>query len=185
MPEQTFYNLKPNPKNNVKKSFFILSVIMVMTLGVVSALGSNPAETAWSAPSTLDTVSIASGQSFQLLPTTPISYSTKWAYGYDRKITLLATETGNTISSAGDAHTIYESAGEAEGTYQWNYAATDPSELPRDTSYSISYSISDANTGTSFTPAGGVSSSATITILPEPGILLGVILLGLAAFKRA
>ena len=166
----------------MKKLLLTLSAF-ALTLGSAAAYGN----TAWSSDTSLDTVSIKSGESFELQTTTPISYSTKWAYGYDRKITLTITENANTsglsVLSAGDTHTIYESEGEEEGIKTWDYTAIDPSEFPRNASYDISYDITDAESGYSFT-GGGVKGVATITITPEPGLCFALLLLGIAALRN-
>ena len=165
----------------MKGFLFALSVFLLIAVGALPTLGN----TAWSESSNLDTVSVSSGKSLELQPNDAIRYSTKWVNGYDRKITLfvreLASTSGFSFFSTGDTTTVYESSGDEEGAYVWNYTQVDPSVLPRNASYSLNYSVTDKNNGYEF---GSSQALATITITPEPSVLFGFAALILAMLRK-
>ena len=146
---------------------------------------SEPEPTIWSSEFSFDSLNIASGQTLLLLPTDNITYSTQWAFGYDRKITLTATPNGNSTSgfSTSDLASSYEfftSGVEKSGTYAWDYTKIDPQVLPRDVLYTFTYSIYDGET--TFATEDAI---VNIAILPEPGLIIGFALMALVAIRRS
>ena len=139
----------------------------------------------WSSSTDIDTLNIAEGKTIELLPTDSITYSTKWAFGYDRKITLAATSdgyvtSGFSISDANNAYEFFTSGEEESGTYVWNYTKVDPTVLPRDAIYALTYRIYDDNK--TFATEDAV---VNVTIVPEPGLIIGFVLLALGALRKS
>ena len=132
-------------------------------------------ENAWSEKGSLDTVNIATGKTITLLTTDQITYSTKWAFGDDRKITLSA------IRSNDSTYDFMTSALEAEGTYCWDYTEEDPKVVPLDETYTLSYTISSANDGTVYDTQRAVVS---VVLMPEPGVALGLLTLSLLFIRK-
>ena len=139
----------------------------------------------WSPGTNIDTLKIAPGKTLTLLPTDDITYGTQWAFGYDRKITLTATidsygTSGFSILDTNNPYEFFTSDEEASGTYAWkNYLKVDPSVLPRDAIYTLSYSIYDDET--TFATRDAI---VKIAILPEPGLIIGFVLLALGLIRR-
>ena len=144
-----------------------------------------PDQLVWSSGVSIDTLNISPGETLTLLPTDNITYGTQWAFGYDRKITLTATidsygTSGFSILDTNNPYEIFTSGEEESGTYAWNYLKVDPAVLPRDAVYTLSYSIYDDET--TFATRESV---VKIAILPEPGLILGFVLLALGALRRS
>ena len=157
----------------MKKFYFLATTLILLssitTINVV-ADPVIPSDTDWSNLD-LDTT----GQTKELLPTYPIPYSAKWAENdYDRTFALSAEDVDGEISYA-----IEEFAEEAEGTYAWNYTLAPESELPRGTTYKLSYVIK--NGATVF---ASQLSVASVTLLPEPCVALVLTFFGLAILRR-
>ena len=138
----------------------------------------------WSSGVSIDTLNIALGETLTLLPTDSITYNTKWVYGYDRKITLTATidsyvTSGFSILDTNNAYEFFTSGEEESGAYVWDYTKVDPAVLPREAIYTLSYSIYDDET--TFATRESV---VKIAILPEPGLILGLVLLALGALRK-
>ena len=138
----------------------------------------------WSSRVNIDTLNIAPGETLTLLPTDNITYGTQWAFGYDRKITLTATidsygTSGFSILDTSNPYEIFTSGEEESGTYAWDYLKVDPSVLPRDAVYTLSYSIYDNET--TFATRDAI---VKIAILPEPGLIIGFVLLALGALRK-
>ena len=130
-----------------------------------------PSDTIWS-DLDLDTT----GQTKELLPSYPIPYSAKWAENdYDRIFALSAEEDGGEIS-----YDIVEFAEEEEGNYTWDYTDVPASELPRGTTYKLSYAIKNGEGTTVDTQL----SVASVTLLPEPSVILVLTVLGLSILRR-
>ena len=130
-----------------------------------------PSDTDWSDLDYLDTT----GQTKELLPTYPIPYSAKWAESdYDRTFVMSAEEVGGEIS-----YDIEEFAEEAEGTYAWDYTEVPASELPRGTTYKLSYVIKNGET-----VYDSQLSVASVTLLPEPSVVLAFLVLGFSVLRR-
>ena len=151
----------------------------------VAIASSEPEPTVWSSEFSFDSLNIASGKTLLLLPTDYIIYSTQWAFGYDRKITLTATPNGNSTSGVSilDTNNPYEffTSGEEEtGAYVWDYTQVDPAVLPRESSYTFSYNIHDSSR--TFATENAV---VNITILPEPGLILGFALMILGVLRKS
>lgn len=153
----------------MRRNLLFVSVVALTFFVTLTARG----EKIWSSNAELDTANIALGQVVLLRPTDSISYSTKWAEGYDRKIDLIATPEN------GSAYHIYSSSGEEEGKYVWNYLPISPSLLPRDADYTLSYTVSDSESGYVFAFQNALP---TVTILPEPSTIIHLLLLGSARF---
>ena len=150
----------------------------------VAIASSEPEPTVWSSEFSFDSLNIASGKTLLLLPTDNITYSTQWAFGHNRKITLTATPNGNSTSgfSILDTNNPYEffTSGEEEtGTYAWDYTKIDPQVLPRDDLYTLSYRVHDDET--TFATEDAI---VNIAILPEPGLILGFALLALGILRK-
>ena len=130
-----------------------------------------PSDTDWSNLDYLDTT----GQTKELLPTYPIPYSAKWAENdYDRTFAMSAEEVDGEIT-----YDIEEFAEEEEGTYAWDYTGVPASELPRGTTYKLSYVIKNDTT-----VYDSQLSVAAVTLLPEPSVVLAFLVLGLSVLRR-
>lgn len=109
----------------------------------------------------LDTQNTAAGAELTLLPNSAISYSTDWAEGSNRQITITATP-----ESTGNPYTVYTSTvEEGAGSCVWNYSSI--SDLPSNSDYDLSYAITSGQT-----VLDTQSAQSTIKILPEPCIAL-------------
>ncbi|MBR4821516.1 S8 family serine peptidase [bacterium] len=125
-----------------------------------------PRETSWSKLD-LDTTS----KTRLLLPTYPIPYSTAWnKKNYDRRISVPAVD----IDDPDVTFNLLTTAGEETGTYVWDYTSLFPTNFPYKATYCLKYRI--FNGATTF-EAG--TSKANFTLVPEPGIALIMIALGL------
>lgn len=152
----------------MKKLIFLTLAIAATVLLADTA----PEGTAWS-DLDLDTTS----QTRALTPTYPIPYSTEWCQGkYDRSITVTAEQTDVT---PGAVFQLVSTSGEATGNYVWNYTTIDPEDLPRTGTYSLKYRIFNGNT----TFQSG-TSEASVTILPEPGMMLVALAATLCALVK-
>ena len=144
-----------------------------------------PGHEVWPSSTSIDTLEIAPGKTLTLLPTDNITYGTQWASGYDRKITLMATidsydTSGFSILDTNNPYEFFTSGEEESGTYAWDYTKVDPSVLPRDAIYTLTYSIYDDNT--TFATNDSV---VKVAILPEPGLILGFVLLALGVLRKS
>ena len=101
-----------------------------------------------------------------------IIYSTDWIEGYDRSMKIQLTEkepSGPSILSVpSEPYTVFTSEGEEKGDYSWDYSGVDPTVLPRNTSYILTYTVY-SDDGTVF---GTETATAAINLLPEPGFML-------------
>ena len=155
----------------MKKFYFLATTLLLTTISVV-ADPVIPSDTDWSNLDYLDTT----GQTKELLPTYPIPYSAKWAENdYDRTFAMSAEEDGGEFSYA-----IEEFAEEEEGNYAWDYTDVPASELPRGTTYKLSYVIKNGEG----TPFDTQLSVASVTLLPEPSVILVLTVLGLSILRR-
>ena len=130
-------------------------------------------ENTWSESGSLDTVNIAAGKTITLLTTDQITYSTKWAFGDDRQITLSATREN------ASPYDFMTSAREAEGTYCWDYTEEDPSIVPLDETYTLSYTIHNGDTVYDTQRA-----VVSVALMPEPGVALGLLTLALLFVRK-
>ena len=93
----------------MKLTTYIFSIAVLICAAMSLRAVEVPAGAVWSSDFDLDTFSVAPGKTIVLKPTDAITYSTQWASGENRRISLFAT-----------AQTPYEirtSGVEAEGTY--------------------------------------------------------------------
>ena len=128
-----------------------------------------PKETLWSKLD-VDTTS----QTRMLLPTYPIPYSTDWAKGYyDRRISVTAVQ----IEDPSINYGLLTTSGEATGAYVWDY--TSISNLPYRATYCLKYRIFNGNT-----TFESKTSEANFTVVPEPGMMLLALALGLFALAK-
>ena len=128
-----------------------------------------PKETLWS---TLDVDTTS--QTRMLLPTYPIPYSTDWAKGcYDRRISVTAVQ----IEDPSINYGLLTTSGEATGAYVWDY--TSISNLPYRATYCLKYRIFNGNT-----TFESKTSEANFTVVPEPGMMLLALALGLFALAK-
>ena len=156
----------------MKKIFFLAATLLLLgSLTTINVMADTvPSGTIWS-DLDLDTT----GQTKELLPTYPIPYSAKWAENdYDRTFALSAESVDGEISCE-----IEEFAEEEEGTYAWDYTDVPASELPRGTTYKLYYEIKNGET-----VFDSQLSAASVTLLPEPGVVLVLTILGLAILRR-
>ena len=159
----------------MKKFYFLATTLLLLssftTINVV-ADPVIPSDTIWQ-DFELDTT----GQTKELLPTYPIPYSAKWAENdYDRTFALSAEEVDGEVS-----YDIAEFAEETEGNYAWDYTDVPASELPRGTTYKLSYAIKNSDGSTTF---DSQLSVASVTLLPEPSVILVLTVLGLSILRR-
>ena len=156
----------------MKKLFFLATTLLLLgsftTINVMA--DTVPSDTIWS-DLDLDTT----GQTKNLLPTYPIPYSAKWAENdYDRTFALSAEDVNGEVS-----YNIAEFAEEEKGTYTWNYTLVPASELPRGATYKLSYVIKNDET-----VFDSQLSAASVTLLPEPSVVLVLTVLGMAILRR-
>ncbi len=112
-----------------------------------------------------------------LSPDYPIPYSTDWAKGYyDRSIYVAAQRTD---IPSGEVYELLTSSGEAWGTYAWDYRSLFPTNFPKNAVFVLKYRIFNGNR----TFESG-TSEADFTVLPEPGVLLCLVLTGICALKK-
>ena len=137
----------------------------------------DPPTIVWSEKSLLDTKNIAPGKVLTLLPTDPITYSTKWLPGENRKLTIQAMVQDH--SSTIPPYNVMTSGLEFEGTYCWDYSQESSEVLPTDELYTLSYSVFN---DTEF--FGSENAVVTIALLPEPGMLLGLLALSLLLIRK-
>ena len=130
-----------------------------------------PEGAVWSSEFSLDNYNVAPGKTLELQPTDALTYSTQWADGENRQVTLLAT--------AQDPYTIMTSDVEAEGSDVWNYTSVDPSVLPRNATYTLSYTIFSGETVLDTKEA-----DSKITITPEPALFFFAILAVLFGVRK-
>ncbi|MBR5901192.1 hypothetical protein IKZ40_02460 [bacterium] len=139
-------------------------------------------EANWSGDFKLDNVSV-SADTLTLDSPASITYSTDWIEGYDRSMTIQLVEKGSSgpsvFSVPSEPYTVFTSEGEENGDYSWDYSGVDPTVLPRNTSYLLTYTVYSED-GTVF---GTETATATINLLPEPGFGL-VFALALIVLKR-
>ena len=155
----------------MKKFYFLATTLLLLTTINVVADPVIPSDTDWSELDYLDTT----GETKELLPTYPIPYSAKWAENdYDRTFAMSAEDVDSEFS-----YDIEEFAQEAEGTYTWDYTGVPASELPRGTTYKLSYVIKNDTT-----VYDSQLSVASVTLLPEPGVILVLTVLGLSVLRR-
>ena len=130
-----------------------------------------PAGAVWSSDFDLDNYNVAPGKTLELKPTDALTYSTKWADGENRQVTILAT--------AQDPYTVMTSGVEAEGSYVWNYKAVDPSVLPRDATYTMSHNITTNGVVIAIEQA-----EPKIKLAPEPALFFFAILAVLFGIRK-
>ena len=157
----------------MKKIFFLAATLLLLgsftTINVMA--DTVPSDTIWS-DLDLDTT----GETKELLPTYPIPQSAKWAEnGYDRTFTMSAEEVDGEISYYIDTFTEEE-----EGTYTWDYTGVPASDLPRNATYKLYYVIKNGEGTTVDTQL----SAASVTLLPEPSVVLVLTILGIAILRR-
>ena len=158
---------------------------VIGTESVTVTLDSEPsADAAWSDEFSLDTANVASGGTIQLHTSDAITFSAKWAPGYERYITLMANkksddEEGIMAFDLTNSVEILTSDEEEEGVYAWDYSVIDPTKLPRTASYSLSYVIFSGDK-----VFDTQETEATITLVPEPGAALLLALMALSLMKR-
>ena len=158
----------------MKKFYFLATTLVLLgsltTFGVI-ADPDIPEGAAWSDQVYLDTT----GQTKALLPTYPIPYSAKWAENdYDRTFSLSAKKVEGEVS-----YPIEDFAQEAEGAYVWDYSEIPETDLPRGATYKLSYVIKNGST-----TFDSQLSVASVTLLPEPSVILVLTVLGLAILRR-
>ena len=158
----------------MKKFYFLATTLLLLSsFTTINVVADVPPETDWSELDYLDTT----GQTKELLPTYPIPYSAKWAENdYDRTFALSAEDVESEFS-----YDIKEFAEEEEGTYAWDYTEIPASELPRGTMYKLSYVIKNSDGSTTF---DSQLSAASVTLLPEPSVILVLTVLGLSILIR-
>ena len=156
----------------MKKIFFLAATLLLLgSLTTINVMADTvPSDTIWQ-DFELDTT----GQTKELLPTYPIPYSAKWAENdYDRTFALSAEEVDGEVT-----YDIEEFAEEEEGNYAWDYTDVPASELPRGTTYKLSYVIKNGST-----TFDSQLSVASVTLLPEPSVILVLTVLGLSVLRR-
>jgi formylglycine-generating enzyme required for sulfatase activity len=136
-----------------------LTVAALLCSALLCAGVEVPAGAVWSSDFSLDNYNVAPGKTLELKPTDALTYSTKWADGENRQVTILAT--------AQDPYTVMTSGVEAEGSYVWNYTSVDPAVLPRNANYTLSYTIT-----TNGVPIATEQAESTIKLTPEPAFFL-------------
>ncbi|MBO4553103.1 hypothetical protein J5754_01690 [bacterium] len=168
------------PRGN-SKVYAVTHVITDTTNGVSYAVDSETVyvtlsedtsvETNWSDDFKLDNVSV-SKDTLELDSPASITYSTDWIEGYDRSVKIQLVEkesSGPSIFSVpSEPYTVFTSEGEEKGDYSWDYSGVDPTVLPRNTSYLLTYTVY-SDDGTVF---GTETATAAINLLPEPGFML-------------
>ena len=158
----------------MKKFYFLATTLLLLSsFTTINVMADTviPSDTIWQ-DFELDTT----GQTKELLPSYPIPYSAKWAENdYDRTFALSAEEVDGEIS-----YDIEEFAEEEEGNYAWDYTDVPASELPRGTTYKLSYVIKNGEG----TPFDTQLSVASVTLLPEPSVILVLTVLGLSILRR-
>ena len=150
---------------------FIIGAAALFCVAVSLNAVEVPAGAVWSSDFDLDNYNIAPGKTLELAPTDALNYSAKWAEGENRQISLVAT--------GQDPYDIMTSGTEAEGSYVWNYESVDPTVLPRDTTYTLSYTIFSGET-----VLDTVEAESKIKLLPEPAMLFLIPLLFLLRGAR-
>ena len=147
-------------------SYAVDSETVYVTLSDDTSVATN-----WSDDFKLDNVSV-SADTLLLDSPANITYSTDWIEGYDRsvKIQLVEKESSgpSIFSLSSEPYTVFTSEGEEKGDYSWDYSHVDPTVLPRNTSYILTYTVY-SDDGTVF---GTETATAAITLLPEPGFAL-------------
>ena len=138
---------------------FITSAVVLCCAAMSLVAVEVPAGAVWSSDFDLDNYNVAPGKTLELAPTDALTYSTKWADGENRQVTILAT--------AQDPYTVMTSGVEAEGSYVWNYTSVDPAVLPRNANYTLSYTIT-----TNGVPIATEQAESTIKLTPEPAFFL-------------
>ena len=158
----------------MKKFYFLATTLLLLSsFTTINVVADVPPETDWSELDYLDTT----GQTKELLPTYPIPYSAKWAENdYDRTFALSAEEVDGEVT-----YDIEEFAEEEEGTYAWDYTEVPAGDLPRGTMYKLSYVIKNSDGSTTF---DSQLSAASVTLLPEPSVILVLTVLGLSILRR-
>ena len=157
----------------MKKFYFLATTLLLLSsFTTINVVADVPPETGWADLDFLDTT----GKTKELLPTYPIPQSAKWAEnGYDRTFTMSAEEVDGEISYYIDTFTEEE-----EGTYTWDYTGVPASELPRNATYKLYYVIKNGKGTTVDTQ----QSVASVTLLPEPSVVLVLLVLGLSVLRR-
>ena len=150
---------------------FIISAAALFCAAVSLNAVEVPAGAVWSSDFDLDNYNVAPGKTLELAPTDALTYSTKWADGENRQVTILAT--------AQDPYTVMTSGVEAEGSYVWNYTSVDPAVLPRNASYTLSYTIT-----TNGVPIAVEQAESTIKLTPEPALFFLAILAVLFGVRK-
>ena len=150
---------------------FIISAAALFCAAVRLNAVEVPAGAVWSSDFDLDNYNVAPGKTLELAPTDALTYSTKWADGENRQVTILAT--------AQDPYTVMTSGVEAEGSYVWNYTSVDPAVLPRNASYTLSYTIT-----TNGVPIAVEQAESTIKLTPEPALFFLAILAVLFGVRK-
>ena len=122
----------------------------------------------WSDSFELDNVSVL-GPTLELDTPAKITYSTDWIVGYERNVKIQITEKESSepgiFSASVEPYTLFTSSGEDQGDYSWDYSGVDPAVLPRNASYSLTYTVYNGDT-----VFGSENASATINLVPEPGV---------------
>ncbi|MBR6463527.1 hypothetical protein IKS73_10355 [bacterium] len=99
---------------------------------------------------------------------------TDWAKGcYDRRISVTAVQ----IEDPGINYGLLTTSGEATGAYVWDY--TSISNLPYRATYCLKYRIFNGNT-----TFEAKTSEANFTVVPEPGMMLFALALGLFSLAK-
>lgn len=155
----------------MKLTTFIIGIVVLFCAAMSLRAVEVPAGAVWSSEFSLDNYNVAPGKTLELQPTDALTYSTQWADGENRQVTLLAT--------AQDPYTIMTSDVEAEGSDVWNYTSVDPSVLPRNATYTLSYTIFSGETVLDTKEA-----DSKITITPEPALFFFAILAVLFGVRK-
>ena len=150
---------------------FIISAAALFCAAVSLNAVEVPAGAVWSSDFDLDNYNVAPGKTLELSPAAALSYSTKWADGENRQVTILAT--------AQDPYAVMTSGTEAEGSYVWDYESVDPTVLPRGDTYTLSYAITSGET-----ILDTVDADSKIKLLPEPAMLFLIPLMLLLCVGR-
>ncbi|MBR5624084.1 hypothetical protein IKW72_03630 [bacterium] len=158
-------------------SYAVDSETVYVTLSDDTSVATN-----WSDDFKLDNVSV-SADTLLLDSPANITYSTDWIEGYDRSMTIQLVEKESSgpsvFSLSSEPYTVFTSEGEEKGDYSWDYSHVDPTVLPRNTSYILTYTVY-GDDGTVF---GTETATAAITLLPEPGFAL-LLALAVIVLKR-
>ena len=155
----------------MKITTFITSAVVLCCAAMSLSAVEVPAGAVWSSDFDLDNYNVAPGKTLELAPTDALTYSTKWADGENRQVTILAT--------AQDPYTVMTSGVEAEGSYVWNYESVDPSVLPRDATYTLSHNITTNGVVIAIEQA-----EPKIKLAPEPALFFLAILAVLFGVRK-